>query len=115
MVVLYGIPNCDKVRAARKWLQARDLDYRFHDFRKDGIPADQLETWCQRLGWDTLINRRGTTWRQLPEATRASLDQAGAIEVMCDNPAVIKRPVLEAGEHLLIGFSENDWRDALEQ
>ncbi|MFE8073212.1 ArsC family reductase [Marinobacteraceae bacterium S3BR75-40.1] len=114
MVVLYGIPNCDKVRAARKWLTAEAIEYRFHDFRKDGITPDQLEAWVDRLGLDTLINRRGTTWRQLPEETRSNLDPVTAVKVMQDNPSVIKRPILEADGQLLVGFTEDQWREALQ-
>ena len=113
MVVLYGIPNCDKVRAARKWLKAHNIEHRFHDFRKDGVTGEQLGDWSKKLGQDALINRRGTTWRQLPESTRTNMDGEEAIRIMQSQPSIIKRPILETDTRLLSGFSDSEWREAL--
>lgn len=104
MITLYGIPNCDKIRAARRWLEDQGIGYLFHDFRRDGLDEARLRTWCGKLGWETLLNRRGTTWRALPPAEREGLDEKRARTLMHAQPAVIRRPVLEAGELLLVGF-----------
>jgi len=101
---LYGIPNCDTVKKARKWLAGEGVAVEFHDFRKDGLDAGQLAGWCDRLGWERLLNRRGTTWRKLPEEQRDGVDASRAIALMLEQPALIKRPVIEYGDHLLVGF-----------
>jgi len=105
MVTLYGIANCDTVRKARRWLEAQGVDYRFHDFRKDGLVREQLEAWASELGWEQLLNRRGITWRKLPEELRSGIDQAGAVQVMLEHPAIIKRPLLDLGRRRILGFS----------
>lgn len=105
MITVYGLPNCDKIRAARRWLDGQGIAYAFHDFRRDGLDDRRLRSWCAQLGWEQLLNRRGTTWRSLSEAEREGLDEEGARALMRDRPAVIRRPVLEAGELLLVGFS----------
>ncbi|MEZ5450089.1 MAG: ArsC family reductase [Thiolinea sp.] len=106
MNTLYGISNCDTVRKARRWLDEHAIEYRFHDFRKDGLNPVQLRHWVAVLGWETLVNRRGTTWRQLPEQTRAHMDETLALAVMDDQPALIKRPVLECSSRAepVVGF-----------
>lgn len=106
-IVVHGIENCDQVRKARAWLKAHGVDYRFHDFRRDGLTAQMLGDWLAHVPWDALLNRRGLTWRRLDAAQRGSIvDQASAIELMLREPTIIKRPVLQAGESLLVGFSE---------
>ena len=110
MITLYGIPNCDTVRKARKWLEAHGVAYAFHDFKKHGVPEDRLRDWVKQAGWENLLNRRGTTWRKLDEETRATIDEAAAIEIMLENPSIIKRPVVESGGTLLVGFSETDYQ-----
>lgn len=104
MTTLYGIPNCDTVKKARRWLDKRAIPYDFHDFRKDGLNPVQLRAWVAELGWETLVNRRGTTWRQLPEQTREHMDETLALAVMEDQPAIIKRPVLDLGNRRVVGF-----------
>ncbi|MGA7802054.1 MAG: ArsC family reductase [Gammaproteobacteria bacterium] len=106
MPILYGIANCDTVRAARRWLDARGVDYRFHDFRKHGVERDMLSGWSEVLGWETLLNRRGTTWRQLPAADREGVDAQRAIALMTTHPALIKRPVLDLDGSLHVGFRD---------
>lgn len=103
-VKLYGIPNCDSIRRARRWLDERGIAYHFHDVRRDGLDRGTLATWIERAGWETLLNRKGATWRQLPPARREGLDAAGAAALMLEQPTLIKRPVLESGGHLEVGF-----------
>ncbi|MDX5375549.1 MAG: ArsC family reductase [Gammaproteobacteria bacterium] len=106
MTILYGIKNCDTVKKARKWLDAHGVDYRFHDVRADGLDEVRLRGWVSELGWEALVNRRGTTWRQLPADVRESIDEAAAIALMLEHPALIKRPVLDLGERRVVGFSD---------
>lgn len=104
-VTAYGISNCDTVKKARAWLDARGVAYRFHDWRKHGVPDAELRRWIDALGWEALVNRRGTTWRRLDDAARAGVvDAASAAALMHAEPAVIRRPVLVAGETLVVGF-----------
>ena len=109
MTTLYGISNCDTIKKARKWLDANGIDYRFHDYRKDGLKADWLESWCDELGWEALLNKRGTTWRKLPEETKAAADRSQAIALMLEQPAMIKRPLLDLGNNRKLGFKENEY------
>lgn len=110
MTILYGIKNCDTVRTARRWLEARDIDYRFHDFRTDGLSAAQIAQWLDALGTDALINRRSRTWKQLPEAQREGLDHTNAQALLLDKPTLIKRPLLDTGQALHTGFDEDSYR-----
>ena len=110
-ITLYGIANCDTVKKARAWLQQQGRDVRFHDFKKAGVPADRLDAWLVAAGWERLLNRRGTAWRQLDEALRAPVvDAASARTVMLAHASVIKRPVVEwADGAITIGFDADDW------
>lgn len=109
-LILYGIPNCDTVKKARRWLDANDVAYRFHDFRKDGLEDDRLQGWIDRLGWEKLLNKSGTTFRKLPDAQKMGLDAASAKAMMLDQPAMIRRPVVETADETSIGFSADDWQ-----
>ena len=100
MIKLYGIPNCNTMKKARKWLEANGIEYTFHDYKKSGVPEKNLKQWVKKAGWETVLNRRGTTWRKLDEKIRNNIDEASAIEVMLENPSAIKRPVLENGKTL---------------
>ncbi|HER34555.1 MAG: arsenate reductase [Halothiobacillaceae bacterium] len=113
MITVYGIPNCDSVKKARAWLDLKGLDYAFHDFRKSGVPTAPLDEWLARFGWETVINRRGTSWRRLPAETRETMDAATARRAILANPSLIKRPVVEHDGGTLIGFSTTDWQEAL--
>lgn len=104
-VTLYGIKNCDTMKKARAWLDDRGVVYRFHDYKAEGISKDKLQHWCDELGWETLLNRAGTTFRKLPEVEKAGLNERNAIALMLAQPSMIKRPVLETdGGGLLAGF-----------
>ncbi len=106
---LYGIRNCDTVKKARKWLEEQGIAHDFHDFKKDGLDASQLQRWEQAVGWETLLNRRGTTWRKLPDEVRDTISAQSAHELMLENPSIIKRPVVEHGDNVSVGFKADDW------
>lgn len=103
--ILYGIPNCDTMKKARSWLEAQRVEYEFHDYKKSGIERAKLETWLKTVGWEVLLNRAGTTFRKLPDAAKTGLTEARAVKLMLEQPSMIKRPVLERGKTLLVGFS----------
>ncbi len=108
-VVIYGIKNCDTMKKAFAWLQGRGVEYQFHDYKKDGVSGDHLKAWSKRAGWETLLNTRGTTWRKIPETERAGLDEARALKLLEKYPSAIKRPLVEAGAALLVGFDSADF------
>ncbi len=110
---LYGISNCDTVRKARKWLEAKRIDCDFTDYRKQPLTPEQLQAWCEHLGWQSLLNRRSTSWRQLDEAERVDLDADKAIKLMLIHPTLIKRPLLEWDNGLLLGFKAAEYEAAL--
>jgi Spx/MgsR family transcriptional regulator len=111
-VTIYGIKNCDTMKKARTWLEDHGVDYRFHDYKAAGIDRARLEGWVEQLGWETLFNRAGTTFRKLPDAARDDLDQGRAIALMLDQPSMIKRPVLERDGTLLVGFKPEVYQAA---
>lgn len=113
MIHLYGIPNCDTVKKARGWLDSREIAHAFHDFKKEGADPARLAAWADAAGWEVLLNRRGTTFRKLPDADKADLDRAKALVLMAANPSLIKRPVVEHSGGTLVGFSEGEWSAAL--
>ncbi len=103
-VTIYGIKNCDTMKKARTWLEEHDVAYDFHDYKASGIDRGHLDRWTQEAGWETVLNRAGTTFRKLPDAARENLDQEKAIALMLEQPSMIKRPVVEADGKLLVGF-----------
>lgn len=107
--ILFGIKNCDSVKAAKSWLESKQLDYDFHDFRVDGLSKDQLQTWIDQVGSETLINKRSATWRQLSTKDQDLALGQMASAVVLANPTLIKRPVLQRGESLLVGFSNDEY------
>lgn len=109
-MILYGIPNCDTVKKARRWLDGQGVSYRFHDVRKDGLDAARLQGWIDALGWERLLNRAGTTFRKLPDAQKEGLDAASARALMLEQPAMIRRPVVEAAGTVSAGFSADEWK-----
>jgi Spx/MgsR family transcriptional regulator len=110
-ITLYGIPNCDTVKKARSWLAEQGLAYDFHDFKKQGVPAERLPDWMAAVGWEKLLNRQGTTWRKLDDAVKTQAqDAASAATVMVEHPSVIKRPVVEWPQgRITVGFKAEDW------
>ncbi len=113
MIRLYGIPNCDTVRKARAWLAAQGIAHDFRDYKKEGADPAKLRAWSAALGWEALLNRRGTTFRQLPEADRAGLDGQKALALMAAHPSLLRRPVVEHGGGLLVGFDAAEWARVL--
>jgi arsenate reductase len=103
-VTIYGIKNCDTMKKAHAWLDERGVAYAFHDYKTEGIDRARLEVWVKRVGWEVLLNRAGTTFRKLPDEAREGLTEQKAIALMLDQPSMIKRPVLEVGAKLLVGF-----------
>jgi arsenate reductase len=113
-VTIYGISNCDTMKKARAWLAKQGIEYHFHDYKKDGIDRKQLEAWSKNVGWETLLNRAGTTFRRLSDADKASLDSKKAIALMLAQPSMIKRPVLDlGGGRLLVGFKAEAYQAAV--
>lgn len=111
-ITLYGIPNCDTVKKARGWLSARGIDPIFHDYKKAGVDPVALDRWIDTVGWEPLLNKAGTTFRQLPEVDKQDIDMAKARRLMLDNPSLIKRPVVEGAARLLVGFKPADYEEA---
>lgn len=103
-ITLYGIPNCDTVKKARVYLDGRGIAHTFHDYKKAGIETADLKRWAAEVGWEKLLNKAGTTFKKLPDADKAGIDEAKAITLMLANPSMIKRPVVEGGKALLVGF-----------
>ena len=112
-ITLYGIKNCDTMKKARTWLDANDVEYVFHDYKTAGIDRKRLELWAGNAGWETLLNRAGTTFRKLPDAQKTPLDAGKALALMLAQPSMIKRPVLENGATLLVGFKPEAYAGAL--
>ena len=111
---VYGIPNCDTVKKSRKWLDARGIDYAFHDYKKEGADPAKLAAWIAAVGVDTVLNRRGTTFRKLSDAEKADIDDAKAVTLLQQQPSMIKRPVVEHPGGLLVGLSDTEWEGALQ-
>ncbi|MDO8720398.1 MAG: arsenate reductase [Polaromonas sp.] len=110
MIILYGIANCDTVKKARAWLTAQGQPHEFHDFKKQGVPAEKLALWTQAVGWDKLLNRKGTTWRKLDAVTQAGVtDDATAQALMQAHASVVKRPVVDWGQDITVGFDAAAW------
>jgi len=112
-VTIYGIKNCDTMKRARTWLDDHGIAYEFHDYKAAGIDRARLEGWVKELGWETLLNRAGTTFRKLPDAARENIDAEKAIALMLEQPSMIKRPVLDLGDRRLTGFKPDLYQAAL--
>ena len=110
MIHIYGIPNCDTVKKARAWMTANEAGCQYHDFKKEGVPADRLDAWIQAVGWDKLVNRKGTTWRKLDAQVQDTVKDGGSAKaLMLAHPSVIKRPVVEWKDHTTVGFDADDF------
>ncbi|SCZ08089.1 ArsC family reductase [Microvirga guangxiensis] len=110
---LYGIKNCDTMKKARAWLDAKGVPYAFHDYKSAGIDRARLETWAREVGWETLLNRAGTTFRKLSDADKADIDESKAIALMLHQPSMIKRPVLDLDGRLVVGFKPEQYEEAV--
>ena len=104
MITVFGIKNCDTIKKARSWLTDQGIEYQFHDFRANGIDRDRIETWIQQAGWETVLNRRGTTWRKLDAAIQDTVNRDNVAALLAEHPAMIKRPVLDIDGDISIGF-----------
>ena len=115
ITTVYGIPNCDTVKKARSWLSEQGITYQFHDFKKQGVPAERLPQWMQAVGWEKLLNRQGTTWRKLDAAAQAAVhDAASAADLLLQHPSAIKRPVVEWTDGAVtVGFAPDAWSQRL--
>lgn len=114
MIKVYGIPNCNTVKKAIDWLNRNNLSYEFHDYNKQGITQDKLKEWSKHFGWETILNKNGTTWRELPEEIKESVtSEKKAIEIMSDKTSTIKRPIVEANDKYLIRFNEEEYTKVL--
>lgn len=108
-ITLYGIPNCDTTKKAMAWLKKMNIDFSFHDYKQQGISKEKLEEWCNKSSWETIFNKRSTTWRELPEVEqKKAVNQSAAIKLMLQNSSIIKRPVIEVGKNLIVGFNETE-------
>jgi arsenate reductase len=113
-VTIYGIKNCDTMKKARAWLDKQGVEHTFHDYKTAGIEREQLERWSKKVGWETLLNKAGTTFRKLPDKDKQALDATKAIKLMLAQPSIIKRPVLDAGSgKLLVGFKPESYAEAI--
>ena len=111
---LYGIKNCDTIKKARRFLDGLNAEYTFHDYRVDGIDEKTVQEFIDKLGFEKVLNKRGTTWRQLDQKTKDGTTEANAASLLCQQPAMIKRPILRSGKTLLIGFSAEQYESAIE-
>lgn len=113
LITIYGIKNCDTMKKAFAWLDKHGVDYAFHDYKTKGIDTATLEKWSEQVGWESLLNRAGMTFRKLPEKDKQGLTAAKALKLMVAQPSMIKRPVLDLGKRLLVGFKPEDYAAAL--
>ena len=113
MLIIYGIPNCDKCRAARIWFTSNGLEHRFHDLRKDGLTEAMLDDWRGRVPLEQLLNKRSRTWKELTDEQRAAATPAAVAQLLLANPTLIKRPLVDTGSALLVGYDEQHWQDLL--
>ena len=112
-ITIYGIKNCDTMKKARAWLDANGVAYQFHDYKSEGIDKKRLQAWAKAVGWETLLNRAGTTFRKLSDSDKQGLTEAKAIALMLEQPSMIKRPVLDLGGTLLVGFKPDIYKAEL--
>lgn len=108
-ITIYGIKNCDTMKKARAWLEAQGIDHAFHDYKTSGIDRTHLDAWCDAVGWETVLNRAGTTFKKLDEGQKADMSREKAISLMLEQPSMIKRPVLEAKDKITVGFKPDSY------
>ena len=110
---MYGIANCDSIKKARAFLDKNNISFEFHDYKKQGVSTDLLKHWCEVFGYENVLNRRGTTWRKLDEDAKATINEPNAILLMQELPSMIKRPILDTSERLLLGFNQSEYESLL--
>jgi arsenate reductase (glutaredoxin) len=110
VITVYGIKNCDSIKKARKWLTESGIDYKFHDLRAEGIDAASIDSWIEQAGWETVLNRRGTTWRKLDSKTQESTERDNVTALLLEHPAMIKRPVLDVDGSITVGFKADNYQ-----
>ena len=115
LLILYGIGSCDTCRKAKKWLDSKPYEYRFHDLREDGLDLETLNRWVERIDWRKLLNTRSLTWRKMPEVDQADMSEDKAMSCMLESPTLVKRPVLECSRFIAVGFSPDNYRDIFMQ
>ncbi len=113
MTKIYGIKNCDTVKKARTWLETNSVDFEFHDFRTDGLSEDKVKSWLEHIEWDKLLNKRSTSYRQLEDQVKETLNADTVVSVLVEQPTLIKRPVLETEDTVMVGFKADDYQKAL--
>jgi len=113
-VHMYGIPNCDTIKKARKWLAEHDIVYTFHDYKKEGVDTALLQTWCEQVGWEVVLNKRGTTWRRLSDDDKQAVNENNVQALLCEHSSMIKRPVLVVGKDIVVGFSTTTYETLFE-
>jgi Spx/MgsR family transcriptional regulator len=113
MYTLYGISNCSTVKKAKDWLEENKIDYQFHDYRKQGVTVDLLNSFEAKVGWDVILNKRSTSWRKLSDEQRTTVSKETALQYMQESPTLIKRPVLDTGEKLIVGFTAENYQQEL--
>lgn len=111
MPTMYGIPSCDTIRKAKKWLSSHNIEFEFHDYKKLGVPVKELKRWVKQVGWEVLLNKRGTTWRKLDDSVKDAVTEKTAMQIMLDNPSIIKRPVLDVDGNIFVGFTEASYQE----
>ena len=113
-IIVYGIPNCDTTKKAIAWLKKNNVAFSFHDYKQEGVSKQKLEAWCNDKGWETIFNKRSTTWRELSEAEQKEvINQSAAIKLMMENNSIIKRPIIAYNKKLLVGFNEDEFKGLL--
>ncbi len=110
-MIIYGITNCDSVKKARKWFEENEIDYFFYDLREKGLPHHTLLEWVKEVGWETLLNKRSTSWRNVDSKVKDDIDAKSAVNLMCENPTLIKRPVIEGGSRIIVGFNPDIYKE----
>lgn len=115
MIRIYGIPNCDSMKKAFSWMKAHGIEYQFHNFKKEGLDASLLDGWIARVGWEPLLNRRGMMWRKLDGEVKNNIDRNSARRIMLEIPTIIKRPVLDSGDQLTLGFTEERYLELMQK
>ena len=109
-MIIYGISNCDTVKKAKAWLDSQNIDYRFHDFRKDGIDSDIINGWLKTISWDKILNKRSTTWRTLDSSIQQAVNETNVVDLMVKNPTLIKRPVVDVNDIITVGFNSDTYQ-----